>query len=77
VERFMKLIQAISSIKTAIVENMYTYWILPFFSSSYCMFEYKCILVMGIRLQFKKLPAFIKSSWLILSIVLNCGEELA
>src|SRR5450432_370037 len=41
VVRFIKLIQAIRRIKAATAENIYTYWIFPPPSNSYCPAEYK------------------------------------
>ena len=50
VERFIKLTHAISRIKIAIAEKIYTYWELLFVPNSSLIFECKCICVSGVRL---------------------------
>ena len=50
VERFIKFTQAISSIKNAMAEKIYTYCILPFASSSAVLSECKWISRKGVKL---------------------------
>src|SRR5262249_8604581 len=58
VDRFIKLIQAISRINTAIVENIYTYWILPLPLNSAVLLEWRWMEVSGVSEYFIKLPLF-------------------
>src|SRR5215831_5540323 len=74
VERFIKLTQAMSKMKIAMAEKMYTYWILLFAPNSATLSECRCILDNGVNVYHTWSPLFTNSSFFMFSIDTACGK---